>query len=164
MGMGTTIGAGGDVGVLEDPSGRRARLLRWMGRVVFLVFLVWLVAIVLGGLGLAPVPGIPFVRALHPSGPPPVARLPHVRQPAPADLRPALPASAVVTSSKPTHAAPVAAHGKSAVAPGRTKTVPPGVTHGHSATAPGRTKTAPGQTKTTPSHGHVRTTTTHGKP
>jgi hypothetical protein len=157
METGTTTGTGVDAAVLEDPSGRRARWLRRAGRVVFLVFLAWLVAILFGGLGLAPVPGIPFVHTLRPAGPPPVARLPHVRQPAPADLRPALPASAVVTSSKPTARAGAApARGKSALAPGHTKAVAPGVTHGRSATAPGRTKTSP-------SKAHVRTTT-HGKP
>jgi hypothetical protein len=75
MGIGTT--GGGGSAVLEDPTGRRARWFRRAGRCVFLIFLAWLLAIVLGGLGLMPVTGIPFAHALRPSqGPPPLAKLP----------------------------------------------------------------------------------------
>ena len=83
---GTSIDAGGS-SVLEDPTGRRARWLRRAGRVVFLLFLAWLLAIVLGGLGLMPVAGIPLTHALRPSQGPPV--LPEVlkpRPPSPSDL------------------------------------------------------------------------------
>jgi len=60
---------------------------------VFVLFLGWLLAIVLGGLGLMPVTGIPLVHVLRPSqGPPPLAKVPRPRQPSAADLRPAVPA------------------------------------------------------------------------
>jgi hypothetical protein len=161
--------------VLEDASGRRARWMRRGGRGVFLLFLAWLVVIVLGGLGLAPVGRVPLSGALRPShGPPPVARLPAPRPPSPSDLQPALPAAAVAPTraggasraTGPTRAVgrgratvpgqlkkPVAdSHGRSATAPGHTKT-----TRGHSATAPGQVKakrhgstTAPGRTTTNP--------------
>ena len=148
--------------VLEDPSGRRALRLRQAGRVVFVVFLVWLIAIVLGGLGLAPVPGIPFAHVLRPStGPPPLARLPLPKQPAPADLVPALPDAALPPqSSSAVKPKPATAPGKSGVAPGRTKTT-------GAATGRGRSGTAPGQTKTTPSlvpPGQLRTTTSPRRP
>jgi hypothetical protein len=144
-----------EASILEDPSGGRARWMRRVGRVVFLVFLAWMVAILFGGLGLAPVPQIPFSHSLRPAGPPPVTRLPPPRQPSPGDLRPALPESAL--------APPVSGRGRSGFAPGRTRTVPNGGIRGRSGTAPGHTKTAPsfstvpgrsdsapGQTRTTP--------------
>ena len=169
MGIGTT--GGGGRAVLEDPTGRRARWLRRAGRCVFLLFLAWLLAIVLGGLGLIPVAGIPFTHVLQPSqGPPPLAKLPQPRQPSALDLRPAVPAKVFAAKvGKAGQEAPSRAtvsHGKSATAPGHTKTNPSTtVSHGKSATAPGQTKTtttpsstvskgksstAPGQTKTTP--------------
>src|SRR5438876_5518023 len=77
--------------ILEDPTGRRARWMRRAGRVVFVLFLGWLLAIVLGGLGLVPVAGIPFAHTLQPSqGPPPLATLPKPRKPSATDLQPAL--------------------------------------------------------------------------
>src|SRR5947208_72071 len=39
---------------LEDPSGRRFRRMRWLGRIVATLFLVWFAAIVLGALGGGP--------------------------------------------------------------------------------------------------------------
>src|SRR6266852_702119 len=90
MGVETQASGGGSA-VLEDPTGRRARWLRWAGRCVFLLFLGWLLAIVLGGLGLIPVAGIPFTHVLRPSqGPPALAKLPKPRQPSASDLRPAV--------------------------------------------------------------------------
>ena len=158
--------------VLEDPTGRRARWLRRAGRVVFVVFLAWLLAILLGGLGLTPVPGLPFTHALRPSsGPPPRVKLPRPRQPTRSDLRPALSAAAFAalvragqrTSKSPGRSASAPGQsgvprGRSSTAPGQTKTAP-GQTKtapGHTRTAPGQTKTAPGQTKTAPAH--TRTT------
>src|SRR6476646_6859920 len=115
---GTSIGAGGS-SVLEDPTGRRARWLRRAGRVVFVVFLGWLVAIVLGGLGLMPVAGIPLTHALRPSqGPPVLTKLPEPRPPSTSDLRPAL--TAAVFKARTARAAAQAKraagalHGKSA--------------------------------------------------
>ena len=167
MGIGTT--GGGGSAVLEDPTGRRARWLRRAGRCVFLLFLAWLLAIVLGGLGLMPVAGIPFVHVLRPSqGPPVLVKLPQPRQPSASDLRPAVSAkafaAAVGTSGQPALGNATGSHGKSGTAPGQTKTSTSStVTHGKSGTAPGQTKTtstttvthgksatAPGQTKTIP--------------
>jgi hypothetical protein len=156
---GPTVGGDGS-GVLEDPTGTRARWMRRAGRLVFVLFLGWLLAIVLGGLGLMPVAGIPLTHVLRPSqGPPPLTRLPTPRTPSASDLRPAVPAKVFTArvAKKTAHRASHVSHGKSSVAPGQTKT-----SHGKSATAPGRTKTtavlparhrpstvAPGQAKKT---------------
>ena len=160
---GTTPGRGGPT-VLEDPSGRRARWLRRAGRLVFVVFLGWLLAIVLGGLGLWPVAGIPLTHVLRPStGPPPLVKPPRPRPPSPSVLRPALSAKAFAArvAKIRRQATP---RGRSSSAPGQTKTTPAGsVTRGRSTGAPGQTKTvtrgrsttAPGQTTTSPG----RTTT-----
>ena len=135
-----------------------------------MVFLAWLLAIVLGGLGLIPVAGIPFAQVLRPSqGPPVLTKLPTPRQPSASDRRPAVPAEvfAARTATTATQTSPAGKtakvstpHGKS-TAPGQVKkasTTP--VAHGKS-TAPGQVKktsalstvhgksTAPGQTKTT---------------
>lgn len=156
----TPTGAGAEAAVLEDPSGGRARWMRRAGRVVFLVFLAWLVAILFGGLGLAPVPQIPFSHSLRPAGPPPVTRLPRPRQPSHSDLRPALPESALVPL--------VPGRGRSAFTPGRTRTVAPGAGRGRSGTAPGHTKTSPlvstlpGRSGSAP--GHTRTIPRSSRP
>jgi hypothetical protein len=183
MGIGTTVGGGGSA-ILEDPTGRRARWLRRAGRCVFLLFLGWLLAIVLGGLGLMPVAGIPFAHVLRPSqGLPVLAKLPQPRQPSAADLRPAVSANGFVarvgragqqaprsvigprgrSSSAPGRAA--VPRGRSATAPGQAKTSPSSsVPHGRSATAPGQAKTSPsssvphGRSATAP--GQTKTTST----
>ncbi|MGZ4337234.1 MAG: hypothetical protein ACXVRA_07955 [Gaiellaceae bacterium] len=165
MGMpGTTVGGGS--GVLEDPTGKRARWLRRAGRFVFLLFPGWLLAIVLGGLGLMPVAGIPLVHVLRPSqGPPPVVKLPRPRQPSAADLRPAVPAkvfAATVARARRQAPAPVAgSHGRSSTAPGQTKTSP---SRGRSTTAPGQTKTSPSRGGSTTAPGQTKTTTTTVSP
>jgi len=172
VGIGSVGGGVGSV-VLEDPTGRRARWMRWAGRCVFVLFLGWLLAVVLGGLGLVPVAAIPFAHALRPSqGPPVLARL-RPRQPSTSDLLPAVPAQAFAA-----RVSRAGQHGRSATAPGQTKTSTSStVSPGRSTTAPGQTKTnpsstvsrgrsatAPGQTKTsTSSSVHVRTTTAPGK-
>jgi hypothetical protein len=167
--------------VLEDPTGRRARWMRRAGRVVFIVFLGWLLAIVLGGLGLVPVGGIPLTHSLRPStGPAPLAKLPQPRQPSASDLRPAVPAETVAastsTAGQQAQSVPVRQRGQSATAPGQTKTTTVGAARGHSATAPGQTQTtttaaasrgrsstAPGHTKTTTTISHGRSTTAPGR-
>jgi hypothetical protein len=169
---------GGGSAVLEDPTGRRARWLRLAGRCVFLLFLGWLLAIVLGGLGLMPVAGIPFAHVLRPSqGPPALAKLPQPRQPSASDLRPAVSAKVfAATVGRASQQAPrsvIGSRGRSSSAPGRAA-----VSHGRSTTAPGQTKTspsssvshgrittAPGQTKTSPSSSvsHGRSTTAPGQ-
>ena len=111
---------------LEDASGRRLRRMRWIGRAVALVFLLWFAAILLGALGVGPAGRVPFGSALRPSpGPPPLRRLPPPRQPTPADLVPARPATAV--------APPVRRHTPARAAKQR-------VVRGHSALAPGQLK------------------------
>jgi hypothetical protein len=80
--------------MLEDPTGRRRRRLRAIGRLVAIALTVWLVALILGAIGLGPVSGIPFVSALRPGSPPPaVKRLPTPAPAKAADLKPALSAS-----------------------------------------------------------------------
>jgi len=139
--------------VLEDASGRRLRRLRWVGRATALLFLFWIAVVILGGLGVGPARRLPLGDLLRPSsGPPPLRHVPRPVAPAPADLVPALPAPALERG-----AAGSAAHGRSAAAPGHTKT-----------TAPGRSGSAPGHTATSPARGHSgsapgkakRTTTT----
>jgi hypothetical protein len=158
--------------VLEDPTGRRARWMRRAGRVVFIVFLGWLLAILLGGLGLAPVGGIPFTQSLRPStGPAPLAKLPEPRQPSASDLRPAVPATAAAATTgaagQQAQSVPVRQRGQSATAPGQTKTTTISASPGRSATAPGQTKTtttaaaSPGRSSTAP--GQTKTTTTNGR-
>ena len=51
---------------LEDPSGRRLRWMRWVGRAIALVFLLWFVALVSGAFGVAPNRGSNLGRALGP--------------------------------------------------------------------------------------------------
>jgi hypothetical protein len=172
---------GGGFAVLEDPTGRRARWMRRAGRLVFLLFLGWLLVIVLGGLGFTPVAGIPLARALRPSsGPPPLDKETHLRQPSDSDLRPALaaPTGKSVGKTSPARSrgrtAPApnrggASPGQTKTTPGQTKTTPGGGTQGKTPTAPGQTTatpggggsqgkspTAPGQTKTTPGGGVTR--------
>jgi hypothetical protein len=188
---GTTIGGGGSA-VLEDPTGMRARWMGRAGRVVFLLFLGWLLSIVLGGIGLMPVAGIPLTKVLRPSrGPPPLAKLPKPRTPSASDLRPAL--SAEVFAARTANAAQRASHvglrarktipgarashGKSATAPGKTKATPPvAAAHGRSPVAPGQTKknaaagalhgkiaTAPGKPTTTPAPANGRSAAAPGQ-
>jgi hypothetical protein len=153
MEMRKTTADGLEPTVLEDASGRRARWMRRTGRLVYLLFLAWLVAIVLGGLGLTPVPRIPFAHALRLSqGPPQLAQMPRPRPPSASDLRSALPASAL------------AAHGGSGRAAGQTRAQARGRSSsapGHGTVPRGRSSTAPGQTKTTPSN-RGRSTTAPG--
>ena len=145
--------------ILEDASGRRLQRMRWVGRAVALLFLIWLAIVILGGLGVGPVGRLPFGHVLRASsGPPPIRQLPAPAPPTPADLTPALPAP--VTAAAAASATQPATHGRSAVAPGRTKTA---TRPGKSAVAPGRTKTttAPGKSAVAP--GRTKTTTARGK-
>jgi hypothetical protein len=175
--LATISGAG--FSVLEDPTGRRARWMRRAGRVVFIVFLAWLLAILLGGLGLVPVGGIPLTHSLRPStGPAPLAKSPQPRQPSASDLRPAVPAPALAATTgaagQLARSVPVPQRGQSGTAPGQTKTTTLGAAPGRSATAPGHTRTtttashggsstAPGHTTTTTSHGRSSTVPGHTK-
>lgn len=152
--------APGGSSVLEDPTGRRARWLRRAGRLVFVLFLVWLVAIVLGGLGLVPVPGILGAHVLRPAqGPPVLTRLPKPAAPPASDLRPALTAQAFAATRARKKATPAAStpHGQSATAPGQTKTT---TTTTHGKGARGKSALVHGKTKTTTTTTSTTTTTT----
>jgi hypothetical protein len=148
--------------VLEDASGRRLQRMRWVGRATALLFLVWLALVILGGLGVGPVGRLPLGNVLRPSaGPPPLRQVPQPVAPAPADLVPALPAPVPAATATTSKAAPSPTHGKSAVAPGHTKTTT--TSPGKSSVAPGHTKTAtsPGKSATAPGRvKHATTTTT----
>ena len=88
--------------VLEDPTGRRRRRLRVAGRVLAVALTLWLVALVLGSVGLSPVPGVPFAHVLRPIGPPPATKkLPTPEPPTAADLEPALPPTHSTTAVAP---------------------------------------------------------------
>src|SRR5436190_1659510 len=143
--------------VLEDPTGRRRRRLRIASRLVALVLTAWLIALVLGGVGLSPVPGIPFAHVLRPATPPPAERHPPVpAQPSASDLAPAVPATragtaAPVSRPRRTQTAPASAH-----RPAQTPTyvVPHTPVKQHHAPAPAGTKptstapaNAPGHTQ-----------------
>ena len=130
--------------VLEDPSGRRLRRLRWAGRVVSLFFLVWLALVILGGVGVGPAVHLPFGSALRPTkGPPPLPHTLHAREAAPADLAPALPAAAGTTARG---VPPIAATGTTAKAPGRAVSTPGAA---RAPTTPARSRPGHGQTRTT---------------
>jgi hypothetical protein len=155
---------------LEDASGRRLRRMRWIGRAVVLLFLVWFAAILLGALGVGPTGRVPFGRALRPGpGPAPLHRLPPPRQPAPADLVPARPATAVAPGTAPSAPTAIpsrkqgAVRGRSAVAPGHAtpkvrgrSSSAPGHLRRHGASAPGRLR----QATTTAATTTTATTTT----
>jgi len=147
---------------LEDPSGRRLRWMRWVGRAIALVFLLWFVALALGALGVAPNGGWLPGRALGPQS----EAQPLVQAPAPP--RPASPDFASVLPEARTSGHSVSApRQETATTTASVVTTPVATTHGRSATAPGRTKTtthgrsssAPGHTKT---HSHTRTTASPG--
>ena len=150
--------------VLEDASGRRLKRMRWVGRLTALLFLVWLALVILGGLGVGPVGRLPLGNVLRPSaGPPPLRHVPKPVAPTPADLVPALPAPVPVpsTAKAPSTATTAAAtHGKSAVAPGQTKTTPTGTSPGRSGLAPGHTSTSTTRGKSAVAPGRVKHTTT----
>ena len=119
---------------LEDLSGRRLRWMRRVGRAIALLFLLWFVALVLGALGVAPNGGWHLARALGPqSAPASLARRASApRPPAIADFARVLPqaAASVPFVRRPSAPAKTRTHGRSAVAPGHTKTTPATATPG----------------------------------
>lgn len=136
--------------VLEDPTGRRRRRLRLAGRLVAVVLTLWLVALVAGGVGLGPVPGIPLVGALRPAVPPLAPHLPRPARPTPSDLRPAAPAR--VAATQPAASSPSASAEPRAVAR-RTPAHAPAVTHNVAHPAP-HAVVVPPTTTTTPAVTH----------
>jgi len=59
------VSAGPISPVLVDPTGRRARQLRVVGRMLASVLLLWLCGLVLGGVGMLPLPGVPLGAGLR---------------------------------------------------------------------------------------------------
>lgn len=165
--------------VLEDPTGRRRRRLRLGGRLFALTLTAWLIALVLGAVGLNPVPGVPFARVLRPASPPPAPKtVPEPVQPTVADLQPALPAGSPATAIAPSPTRPAAGapvrrtvtkRGAASPRSVTVHTMPPAVDGAPGqATAPDQTTThanngkAPGSTTTT-TETTTTTTTTPGR-
>jgi len=168
--------SGVEPAVLADPSGRRLRRLRVVGRALFVLFALWLCALVLAGLGVLPSSGIPFAGSAATPSPPALAQHPVVHGPSAAELRPAVPASvakangltsggaaAPTRTSSAKHASGVAPKaGKPTITKVPSVKSPPTATP---LTSPGASSAAPGQTKTTTTlgsssaaPGHTKTT------
>lgn len=174
--------------VLADPSGRRARRLRAIGRIVGALFLLWFACLVLAGLGLLPASGIPFASSVGPGAAQP-RKLPAVPRPeatSRADLAPARAAAATAAAAvtpgarESTEGTTQAEHTASPKRPGRvtTKTTPatparpvtttpgnsgstPAAAAPGQATDPGSSGTAPGKTTPhAPAAGNGQTSTT----
>src|SRR5688500_17186500 len=92
--------------VLEDATGRRGRWMRRLGRTLSVLLVAWLFVLLVGGLGLTPIAGVPLADFLRPSeGPKELAAPPKPREPSATDLRPARPLrEPVVTSPSPSEA------------------------------------------------------------
>jgi hypothetical protein len=140
--------------VLADPTGRRRRRLAIVGRVATTALGLWLVALILGGLGLQPLTGLPIVGDLGageaaPPAVPERVRAAVARRTTVAPAKRAMQAPVTTVPVPSRRPAVTKTRTTPATAPGRTKTTP-----GHGtkspATAPGQTRTAPGQTKTGP--------------
>ena len=161
--------------VLADPTGRRRRRLAVAGRVATTVLGLWLVVLILGGLGLQPLAGIPVVGHLgvHAAAPP---ALPERVQSAVATHTTVVPAPGALQAPvrimrvAPRHPAVKAPARARTRAPARTPppTVPPRIkttpvraltspapapalaTTSPSSTAPGQTRTKTGPSSTAP--------------
>ena len=172
--------------VLSDPSGRRRHRLVLTGRGVTTILALWLVVLILGGLGLQPLAGLPLVDNFGAREAAPPA-LPERVQAAvnrhttvapatgaaksPARAVPNPPRRAAVTPPSPTKrpsrarttpaTAPVRPNTTTGVMPTSPAPAPSITTTSPSTTAPGQTRTPPGQTKTEPG---PPTTTPGGPP
>jgi hypothetical protein len=144
--------------ILEDVTGRRGRWMRRLGRTLSVLLVAWLFVLLVGGLGLTPVAGVPFADFLRPSeGPTELAAPPKPRKPTADDLRPARPLpEPVVTSpsealsvSEPEPATPVSRGGDV-----RRSTPQPSASrrsaHAQTRAAPSRRAATPPAVKTTP--------------
>ena len=162
--------------VLADPTGRRRRRLAVAGRVATTILGLWLVVLILGGLGLQPLAGIPIVGHLgvHEAAPPAlpervqtaVARhttvapaslgTAHIRPRSPALTAPARARTRAPARTPPPtmppriKTTPVRALTSPAPAPALTTTSPSSTVPGQIRTKTGPSSTAPGQTKTEP--------------
>lgn len=157
--------------VLADPTGRRRRHLAIAGRVATTALALWLAVLILGGLGLQPLAGIPIVGDLGAGGAAPPA-LPERVQAAAAKRTTVAPAPRAVgapvttvpvpSRRRPVRApppaktrpkarqAPVTTPGRAKTTPGRAPTSAAPAPSRPTTTAPGQTRTPPGQTKTGP--------------
>jgi hypothetical protein len=153
--------------ILADPTGRRRRRLANAGRAATAVLGLWLVVLILGGLGLQPLAGLPIVGGLGAREAAPPA-LPERVQAAVARHTTLAPGTGAIHA--PVTTAPVPRLGSAVTAPSRKKTrttpatppvkatlgrgpasrAPSGSTTSPSTTVPGQTRTPPGQTKTEP--------------
>jgi hypothetical protein len=165
--------------VLADPTGRRRRRLAIAGRVATTALGLWLVVLILGGLGLQPLAGLPLAGRLgaREAAPPTLpervqaavanvspttraAQTPPTTVPVPS-RRPAVTAPSRVKTRTPARTTPTTGAKHTNTKPGRALTSPAPAqlptTTSPSSTAPGQTKTgtspsstAPGQTRTAP--------------
>jgi hypothetical protein len=126
--------------VLADPTGRRRRRVAIAGRVAATALGLWLVVLILGGLGLQPLAGLPLIGRLG------------VREAAP----PALPERVQAAVARGATVAPTT---RAAQTPVTTVPVP---SRRPAVTAPSRAKTRP-LARTTPTTGAKHTNTTPGR-
>jgi hypothetical protein len=155
-------------GVLADPTGRRGRLLRRIGRGIALTFAAWLIALALAGVGLLPGAGIPLASNVGldtPSGPPPIPAVSPLRTTAAAPVaavarRPvsAVTPAASLGETQPTQSERRRTRNGAVTRPVRKRTMPvaaaatpgpPAVPPGHrtTTTGPGHSTVAPGQVR-----------------
>jgi hypothetical protein len=150
--------------VLADPTGRRRRRLAIAGRVATTALGLWLVVLILGGLGLQPLAGLPIVGDLgaREAAPPTLPERVHAavaRHTTVAPAREAVQAPLTTVTVPPRPPAITAPfHSKTRTTPttplvkaipGRRPTLAP-PTSSRSTTAIGQTRTPPGQTRTEP--------------
>jgi hypothetical protein len=170
--------------VLSDPTGRRRRRLAIAGRVATAALGLWLVVLILGGLGLQPLDGLPIVRKLgvRAAAPPALpkrvqaavdrhttvapatgaAKAPMGIVPPPPRRAAVTPPSRAKTRLRTTPATPpVRPNTNTGVMPTSPAPAPSITTTSPSTTVPGQTRTPPGQTKTEPG---PPTTTPGGTP
>ncbi|MEA2398294.1 MAG: hypothetical protein QOK25_1850 [Thermoleophilaceae bacterium] len=154
--------------VLADPTGRRARRLLVAGRVLASALLVWLCGLVLAGLGLLPLDGVPFGRVLQPAAEPTQLGVrPAPRPPSRSDLRPARSLASTPSTAGLGGPRPIAARGTTVPGRGRAqhaqRTRGGRANHGPAAgtgvatrsTAPSTsTSASPGASTASP-HGHL---------
>jgi hypothetical protein len=131
--------------VLLDPTGRRRRRLAIAGRVATMALGLWLAVLILGGLGLQPLAGLPIVGDLGAGEAAPPA-LPERVQAAVARRTTVAPATGAVQA--PLTTVHVPSRRPAVTAPSRAKTRPPARTT--PARTPGPTKTTPGRVPTSP--------------
>jgi hypothetical protein len=148
--------------ILADPTGRRGRRLAVAGRIATTVLGLWLVVLILGGLGLQPLAGIPILGALGgreaaPPALPQRLRIAVVRRATVAPtvrVVPLLPSTAHLPPRNPSVTAP---SGARTLTPTRTS---PATTPSLGKTTPGPRKTSPGRAPTNPTPSPSLPTTT----